>query len=223
MTVPFLFAKLKPALGYIAKALQFALHFGVLCLHQVCVRSRRHVNWGRAQNHRARERRRQQKMVPGIGESFAAIHADVKYQDRTTALSRQHYWTWLGHVSRPARTVNGKAAINPFSEPLGHHGHPPEPATRRTSLSRAEPQPLDNLARPLAVERSSIEHHDAAISGPPRHRNDDAVPERKNASLSGSINGLRLLLSQCFKTKRGPQRANNAVYRGGDNRNLRAA
>ena len=161
-------------------------------------------------------------MVPGLGKSFAAIHANVKYQNRATAFSRQHYRPRLGYVARPARTINSEAAVNPCFEPLGHHGQPAQSTTRRTSLSRAESQPLDNLARPLAVERGSVHHYDAAIPGPPRHRNNDAVPERKNAALPGSVNPFRLLLAQRFKAQRRPQRANNAIYSAGDDRNLYA-
>src|ERR1700688_335487 len=161
-------------------------------------------------------------MVPGICESFAAIHTNVKYHDRAATLSCQHHRPRLGYVARPAWTINGKATIQAFFEPLGHHGQPAQSTARRTSLSRAEPQPLDNLARPLAVERRGVHHHDAAIPGPPRHRNDDAVPERKNAPVPRSVNTFRLLLPQRFKAQRGSQRANDAVDRGGDNRNLRA-
>src|ERR1700692_3790132 len=100
-------------------------------------------------------------MVPGLSKSLAAIHANVKYHDRATTLSRQHYRSRLGYVSRPARTLHGKAAVQPLFEPLGHHGQPTQSATRRTSLSRAESQPLDNLARPLAVESSGIDAHGA--------------------------------------------------------------
>src|ERR1700722_11029515 len=161
-------------------------------------------------------------MVPGIGESFAAIHADVKYQDWAATLSRQHYRPRLGHIARPARTVNGKAAVQAFFKPRGHDGQPTQSTARRPSLSRPESQPLDYLARPLAVKRRGIHHHDAAIPGPPRHWNDDAVPECKNAPVSRSVNTFRLLLSQRFKAQRGSQRANDAVYRRSDNRNLRA-
>jgi len=63
-------------------------------------------------------------MIPGIGESFAAIHANVKYQDRAAAFSRQHYRPGLGYVARPARAIDGEAAVSSFFEALGHHGQP---------------------------------------------------------------------------------------------------
>jgi len=161
-------------------------------------------------------------MIPSVGESLTAIHADMKYQDWAATLSGQHYRPWLGHEARPTRAIDRKAAIHALFEPLRHHGQPSQSTARRTSLSRAEPQPLDNLARPLAVERCGIHHHDAAIPRPPRHWNNDAVPERKNAPVSRGVNAFRLVLPQRFKAQRRSQRANDAVHRRGDNRNLRA-
>jgi len=96
-------------------------------------------------------------------------------------------------------------------------------AARRTSLSGAETEPLDHFARPLPIERGRIHHHDAAVARPPRDWNDHPVPERKDAALARRVGPLGMLPAQDFVAQRRPQRANYAVHRGGDYRNLYAA
>src|SRR5450755_103844 len=120
-------------------------------------------------------------MVPGIGEGFAAVDGGVKNHDGASGFSREHDRAGLGDVPRAARAVDGENGIAALLHAPGHDSQPAKAAARRTSLRGVKAQPFDHLARPLAVERSGIENHDAAISGPPHHGNDAAMPKSKNA------------------------------------------
>ena len=152
-------------------------------------------------------------MVPGLGESFAVVDANVKYDDGATGFSSEHYRTGLGDVTWAPRTVDGKSAIEALLQALGHDSQPTQTAARRASLRGAKAQPLDHLACPLAVKRGGIEDHDAAISGPPNNGNDDAMPESKNTPAAHRINALDVLITEDFKAQCGSQRADYANTR----------
>lgn len=217
-----LLAEQEPAFGDVADALEFALHLGVLGFHQFRVRIFRHINGRGKQNYGAGERHGKQKMVPGVGESLAAIDADVKHHHRASRLLREHDGPRLCHVARSARPIDGKGAIQPFFEPPRHHRQSAQPAARRAALGSAKTKPLDHLARPLAVKRGRVHHHHAMMTVPPDDREDDAVPKRPDAALAGGVHLFVMMPAQHFVAQRWPEQTNQAVHRGGNERNLDA-
>src|SRR5436309_447933 len=190
--------KRKPALRNIPHPFQLPLHFGLLGFHEFCTRIPRHVNWRGEQYGGTRKWSWQQEMIPGLEKSLAAIHADVKDQDRASRFPCQHHGSRFRHVPRPAWAVDRECAIYSLFQPPRHHRQSPQPSARRTALRRAESQPLNRLARPLPVERRRVHHHHAVVSVPPHNRENDAVPKRPDASLARSIHSLCMLPAQHF-------------------------
>src|SRR5258708_3046301 len=108
----------------------------------------------------------------------------------------------------------------PSPAPPPHPRQSAQSAPRRPPLRRPKSQPLDHLARPLAIESRRVHHHRAMISVPPHNRNNHAMPERPNAPLPRSVHALRMLPAEHFVAQRRPQQANNAIDCRGDHRNL---
>src|SRR5437016_4740781 len=214
--------KRKPALRNIPHPFQLPLHFGMLGFHEFCTRILRHVNWRGEQYGGTRKWSWQQEMIPGLLKSLAAIHADVKDQDRASRFPRQHHRSRLRHVTRPAWAIDRERAIHSYVQPPRHHCQSSQSSARRTTLRRAESQPLNHFARPLPVERRRVHHYHAVVSVPPHNRENDSVPKRPDASLARSMHPFRMLPAQHLITQRRTQHSNHAVHRRGDNGNLDA-
>ena len=61
------------------------------------------------------------------------------------------------------------------------------------------------------------------VSVPPDNGDNDAVPEGPDAALACGMDALGVLPSENFETQGGPENANHAIDRRGDEGNLNAA
>jgi len=164
---------------------------------------RRDVDRRREENHSTREWRRQQEMVPGFFKSLAATHSDVEDKNRATGFSSEHDGAGLGDVTRAARAINREGTIDSFFQAARHHRKSTKAAAGRTTLRCTEPEPFNDLARPLAVEGRGIHHDHALIAVPPDNRNDNAVPERPDAAFARGVDALGVLPAENFVAQRG--------------------
>lgn len=198
------------------------LHFLVLRFELFGVRVRRHINRGREKNHGTSKGCGKQKVVPGFFKGSSPADANVKDQNGAAGLAREHDRAGLSHVTRATRTINREGAIGALCEAARHYREAPQSAAGRTPLRRAKAQPLDDFARPLAVEGGGVHNHNAVMTMPPNDGNDNAVPKRPDDALAGGVDALRVLPSVNFVTQRWSQNANHTVHRSGDERDLHA-
>ena len=129
ISFPIFFSQRIPRLRNVPHTFQLALHLCVFGFHHFGTCVRRNINRPRKQDHRARKRHWQEKMIPRVCERLPAIHSNVEHHHRAARLSCQHHRPGLGHVARPARAVNRKRAIQAFIQPPRHHRQPAQPSS----------------------------------------------------------------------------------------------
>ena len=162
-------------------------------------------------------------MIPCLLNGFAAIDSDVKHHHGHPVLRASITGPGLAIYRGPRGPSIVKAQSSPSLSRRAITASPRKPPRDELPCAVPKPEPFDHFARPLPVERGGVHHHDAAVPRPPRNRNDYPVPECKNASLVRRIGPLGMLPAQNFVAQRRSQRANYAVHRGSNYRNLYAA
>ena len=217
------FGKGKPGFGNVADALEFALHLRVFGFELFASGIRGDID-RRGKEHRcASEGSGQQEVVPSFFERFTAVDADVEDHDGASGFPREHDRAWLGDVARAARAIDGESAIETFFEAPGHHSEAAQTAAGGATLSRAEAEPLDDFARPLAVEGGGVHDHNALVPSPPNHGDNHTVPESPDAPFSGGVGFLGVVPAENFIAQRWAQKSNHTEDRCGDERDLDAA
>ncbi len=127
-----------------------------------------------------------------------SLQRDIKRGNRLPSAACQNHGSGFRHIARPARAVNGERNIAAFLQPARHDRKAFDRATRRASLRRAEPEPLDHAPRPLPVEIHGVEHHDSAVAPDPDRGKNAAVPERPDGWFAAVPNLYRVVYPHHF-------------------------